>query len=128
MPAWKLLRMATIEGAKAIGLGDEIGSLEVGKRADLIAVDVNVPSMQPVYSYPMRNLVPNLVYSARGCEVAMSIVEGRVIMQDGKINGIDEMEYINDIQKYPEDIGKRAADEFFRINGTNAQFMSEGKL
>lgn len=128
MPAWKVLRMATIEGAKAIGLGDLVGSLEVGKKADFIAIDLNTPSMQPVYTYPMRNIVPNLVYSARGQEVVLAAVDGRVIMKDGKILGIDEKSYIKAVENYPQEIGKRASKEFFEINGTNAQFMKEDKL
>ena len=92
MPAWKALRMATIEGAKAVGVDDIVGSLEPGKQADFIAIDLNYPSMLPVYTYPMRNIVPNLVYSARGQEVALSVVNGRVIMKDQKILTIDENE------------------------------------
>ena len=128
MPAWKALRMATIEGAKAIGVDDIVGSLEPGKQADFIAIDLNVPSMQPVYTYPMRNIVPNLVYSARGWEVALSAVNGKVIMRDQKVLAVDEAELIADAGKYAEGIGQRAAKEFFEINGTNAQFMREGKL
>lgn len=128
MPAWKALRMATIEGAKAIGVDDETGSLERGKQADFIAVDLNYPSMQPVYTYPMRNIVPNLVYSARGCEVALSAVNGRVIMKDQRILTIDEDACIRNIQKYPHEIGVRASKEFFDIHGTNARFMEEEKL
>ena len=90
MPAWKALRMATIEGAKAVGLGDTVGSLESGKRADFIAIDLNCPSMLPVYTYPMRNMVPNLVYSARGAEVSLVAVDGKVIMQDGTFTYVDE--------------------------------------
>ena len=77
--------MATIEGARAIGLGDTVGSLEPGKQADFIAVRLDVPSMMPVYTYPMRNIVPNLVYSARGHEVDLSVVAGKVIMKDRKL-------------------------------------------
>ena len=128
MPAWRALRMATIEGAKAIGADDIIGSLEVGKQADFIAVDLSVPSMLPVYTYPMRNIVPNLVYSARGQEIVLSVVNGRVIMKDQKILTIDEKEYLEDIQRYPQGIGARAAEEFFFVHGTNARFMEEGKL
>jgi 5-methylthioadenosine/S-adenosylhomocysteine deaminase len=128
MPAWKALRMATIEGARAVNLGDTVGSLEVGKQADFIAIDLSQPSMLPVYTYPMRNIVPNLVYSARGHEVCLSVVNGKVIMKDGKLTTIDEESYIEDIQKYPEGIGERAAKEFFEINGTNARFMAENKL
>ncbi len=128
MPAWKALRMATIEGAKALGLDSEIGSLEVGKKADFIAVDLRFPSMQPVYTYPMRNIVPNLVYSARGEEVTLAAVDGNVIMKDRKIVGIEEKEYIDAVTYCPKDIGERAEKEFFEINGTNAHFMRENKL
>jgi 5-methylthioadenosine/S-adenosylhomocysteine deaminase len=128
MPAWRALRMATIEGARAIGLGGLVGSLEVGKRADFIAIDLMKPSMSPVYSYPMRNMVPNLVYSARGDEVCLSVVDGKIIYQDGQFRNVDEREIIGEIGKYPESIGRRAAEEFFSIKGTNAIFMEEGKL
>ncbi|MCR3955186.1 MAG: amidohydrolase family protein [Gudongella sp.] len=128
MPAWRALRMATIEGARAIGLGDVVGSLEAGKRADFIAIDLEKPSMSPVYSYPMRNMVPNLVYSARGDEVCLSAVEGEIIYRDGKFMNVDEDEIIGEVGVYPDSIGKRASGEFFSINGTNAVFMKEGKL
>ncbi|MBQ6949174.1 MAG: amidohydrolase family protein, partial [Firmicutes bacterium] len=128
MPAWKALRMATIEGAKAIGVDDIVGSLEPGKQADFIAINLNVPSMQPVFTYPMRNIVPNLVYSARGSEVALSVVNGKVIMKHQKVLAVDEQAIIADAAKYVEGIGQRAAAEFFEINGTNAQYMREDKL
>ncbi|WMJ77075.1 MULTISPECIES: amidohydrolase family protein [unclassified Sedimentibacter] len=128
MPAWRALRMATIEGARAIGLGDIVGSLEIGKEADFIAVNLNHPSMQPVYTYPMRNIVPNLVYSARGCEVDTSVVHGDIIMRNRKLQHVEEMEHIEAIKAHPNRIGEAAAKEFFDINGTNARFMAEGKL
>jgi 5-methylthioadenosine/S-adenosylhomocysteine deaminase len=128
MPAWKALRMATIEGAKAVGVDDIVGSLEIGKQADFIAIDLDYPSMLPVYTYPMRNIVPNLVYSARGQEVALSVVAGKVIMRDQKMTLIDERASLEKIKQYPEGIGQRAAEEFFRIHGTGAVFMEEGKL
>lgn len=128
LPAWRALRMATIEGAQALGLDDTIGSLEVGKCADFIAIDYMHPSMLPIYTYPMRNMVPNIVYSARGEEVVLSVVNGKIVMKDRKLVNVDEMEYISKMNDCPDDIGKRAADEFFAINGTNAQFMREEKL
>lgn len=128
MPAWRALRMATIEGAKAVGVDDIVGSLEPGKQADFIAVDLDTISMMPVYTYPMRNIVPNLVYSARGREVVLSVVAGKVIMRDQKLLNVDEQQLIEEVKKYPEEVGKRAAKEFFEIHGTNAQFMEEGKL
>ncbi len=128
MPAWKALRMATIEGARAIGLGDDVGSLEIGKKADFISINLNNPSMQPVFTYPMRNIVPNLVYSARGCEVDLSVVNGKIIMKDRVLLNINENDSLEKIKLYPERIGNAAAKEFYDINGTNAQFMQEGKL
>ena len=128
MPAWRALRMATIEGAQAVGLGDKVGSLEPGKQADFIAIDLNCPSMQPVYTYPMRNMIPNLVYSARGPEVALAAVDGKVIMRDGKFTNVELEDYLAEIPQYPDAIGQRAAEEFFAINGTNARFMKEDKL
>lgn len=128
VPAWRALRMATIEGARAVGLGDLVGSLEVGKRADFIAIDLNKPTMMPVYTHPMRNIVPNLVYSARGEEVALVAVDGKVIYRDGVILTIDAAECLAEARQYPEQIGQQAAEQFLRINGTNAQFMREHKL
>ena len=128
MPAWKALRMATIEGARAVGLGDLVGSLEVGKRADFIAIDLRKPSMLPVFTQPMRNIIPNLVYSARGEEVALSVVDGKIIYKDGKIIEIDEQECLQAVEKYTEGIGEKASAEFWGINGTNARFMREEML
>lgn len=128
MPAWRALRMATIEGARAAGVGDIVGSLEPGKQADFIAVDLDFPSMLPVFTHPMRNMVPNLVYSARGEEVSHSVVAGKIVMKDRKLVNIDEKNYLDAVKDRPESIGKRAEKEFFAINGTNAQFMKEGKL
>ena len=81
-----------------------------------------------IYTYPMRNMVPNIVYSARGEEVVLSVVNGKIVMKDRKLVNVDEMEYMSKMNDCPDDIGKRAADEFFAINGTNAQFMREEKL
>ena len=53
-PAWEVLRMATIEGAQAVGLGDEVGSLEAGKQADLILVDLTELNLSPVLEAPVR--------------------------------------------------------------------------
>lgn len=122
------MMLATIEGARAVGLGNLVGSLEVGKRADFIAIDLNKPSMLPVYTIPMRNIVPNLVYSARGEEVALSVVEGKVIMKDGRITTVNEEEYYAEVSKYTDGIGERASKEFWEINGTNAEFMRNDKL
>ena len=128
MPAWKCLRMATIEGAKAIGIANITGSIEVGKHADIICIDLNTPSMCPVYTTPMRNMVPNLVYSARGNEVATVIVDGRILMENHKPVTFDVKEVVVKAQKHADIIGEKAAPLFNEINGMNAQYMNEDKL
>ena len=83
--------------------------------------------MLPVYTYPMRNMVPNLVYSARGPEVSLVAVDGKVIMRDGTFTYVDEKEYLAAIPQC-QSHRQAAAEEFFAINGTNAHFMREDKL
>lgn len=81
------LTMATIGGARAINMEHEIGSLERGKRADIILVDVRRTSMQPVY-----NLYSHLVYTAKATDVHTSIINGRVVMQNRRVLTLDEAE------------------------------------
>ena len=90
MPAWEVLRMGTIEGAQALGLGDEIGSIEVGKKADLIFIDVTEANVLPILDGPIRTLVPNLIFAATGQEVKHSMVDGKFIMRDRKLLSADE--------------------------------------
>ena len=126
MPAWKALRMATIEGAQAIGR-DDIGSIEEGKWADLIAVDLHQPTMQPVFTQPMRNLVPNLVYSARGSEVVMTMVEGKILYDGKKVHTIEEENLYKQLEETVEAISKKARPDFEKAHGVNQRFMKEGK-
>ncbi|ONI79958.1 amidohydrolase [Actinosynnema sp. ALI-1.44] len=109
MPAWEVMRMATIDGARAIGLGDQIGSLEVGKQADLITVDLSGASLGPVLGEPVRNIIPNLVYSARGTEVRMVMVAGRVLMRDGEVLTMDERSVLDDARDAAQAIADRVA-------------------
>ncbi len=128
MPAWKVLRMATIEGAKALGIDKVTGSIEVGKSADLILIDLKHPQLAPIYTIPMRNLAPNLVYAARGNEVDTVIAHGKVIVEHRIPQTFDLEEIIEDAQRYADDIGGKAKEQFEEINGRNAQYMREGKL
>lgn len=85
------LEMATINGARALMWEDEIGSLEVGKKADLILVDVMRPNWLPLHDF---SLVPNMVYSGDGADVDTVIVDGRVIMEGGEVQTLDEKEVL----------------------------------
>jgi 5-methylthioadenosine/S-adenosylhomocysteine deaminase len=89
MPAWQVLRAATMGGARALGIADTVGSLEVGKAADLIMLDASRPPIAPVLLHPARNIVPNLVYGESGSNVVLNMVAGRVIYRDGDFTMID---------------------------------------
>lgn len=128
MPAWQVLRMATVDGAKAIGLGDVVGSLEEGKRADFVLIDLESPTMMPVYTHPMRNLVPNLVYSCRGNEVVVTAVDGRVLYKDGCYLTIDPSEVRKRVLPIAERISQEAEKDFKKVKGPNIKYMEQGKL
>ncbi|MCP4681731.1 MAG: amidohydrolase [Desulfobacterales bacterium] len=84
MDAHTVLKMATIDGAGALGMEHISGSLEVGKKADIIIVDTNKPHLTPMYS-PYSHLV----YAARGDDVSHSIINGRLVMEDRKLLTLD---------------------------------------
>lgn len=127
-PAQKCLRMATIEGARAIGLGDVTGSLEVGKAADIILIDLKSPSLSPVITYPMRNIVPNLVYAGRGSEVETVICNGKVIVENRKPVTFDLDEAIAEAQQQADIISQKAAPRFFKTHSVIAQYMEQDML
>jgi 5-methylthioadenosine/S-adenosylhomocysteine deaminase len=83
--AWAVCEMATIGGARALGLDAEIGSLEPGKRADLIAVRTDTPRMTPLLGGAQGNLHHNLVHAVQGGDVDMTMVSGQVVVDGGQL-------------------------------------------
>jgi 5-methylthioadenosine/S-adenosylhomocysteine deaminase len=112
-PAWKVLRMATIESARAIGKGDEIGSLRAGKKADIIIIDMMQPAVAPIIKYPVRNIVPNLVYSAKGSEVETVIIDGESIIEDFKVLSVNERTVVSEAMAAAKRVCDKAAKDFF---------------
>ncbi|PYQ52866.1 MAG: amidohydrolase [Acidobacteria bacterium] len=92
-PAPAVLEMATLGGARALGMEDRLGSLEVGKRADLVVVSLAAPRLHPLY-----DAVSHLVYVAKGADVSGVVVEGRVLMRDGKVLTLDETAVIREAE------------------------------
>lgn len=82
------IQMATIMGAEALGLDSQIGSIEVGKKADLILIDTNAANMTPDSS----NITSNIVYSANGSNVDTTICNGKILMENKKLTVLDEDE------------------------------------
>ena len=99
LTAQKMFKIATIEGAKAIGLEKEIGSLEVGKKADIIALDLNQASFHPFY-HP----ISNIVYTALGNEVSFVMCNGQVLMEDYKIKTLNEQNIFKQTEVFAEKV------------------------
>ena len=104
LPATRALRMATIDGAKALGLDAEIGSIEVGKRADLALV-----RLDGLHSTPVEDVVSAVVYSAQPDDVGTVLIDGEFVLRDGKLLTIDERETILTASSEAEKL-KLAAD------------------
>jgi 5-methylthioadenosine/S-adenosylhomocysteine deaminase len=98
-PAPKVLEMATLGGARALGMEDRLGSLEPGKRADLVVVDVGAARM-----HPMFDAVSHLVYATKGSDVRHSVIEGRVVMRDRKLTTLDEARVLAEADRYREPV------------------------
>ena len=90
MPAHKALRMATLDGAKALGWQAEIGSLEIGKYADAIAIKMNTIQQQPLY-----NIASQLLYTNSGSRVTHSWVAGKALLKDSKLQSLNESSLIH---------------------------------
>src|SRR6185503_4672851 len=88
-PANRVLRMATIDGARAMGLDSEIGSLEAGKRADVAIV-----RMGGLHATPAAEVISALVYSAQPSDVDTVMIDGELVLRDGKFITIDESETV----------------------------------
>ncbi|MBE9521243.1 MAG: amidohydrolase [Proteobacteria bacterium] len=101
MTAVETLEMATIGGARVLAADNEIGSLEPGKKADLIVLDLNQPHLTPLYNIPSH-----LVYAARGADVIHSIINGKVVMRNRELKTIDEKTILAEMASMGEKIKK----------------------
>jgi len=103
LPAARVLRMATIDGARALGLEEEIGSLEAGKRADVIVVDLD-----QLHSTPPGDVVSALVYSAVAADVRATVIDGQMLMRDRDLLTMNEASVIEDANREANALAKRA--------------------
>ncbi len=108
-----VLRMATIEGARCLGLDHEIGSLEVGKKADIAMVDMRTSWCNPLRQ---QNLITNLVYNANGSDVRYVFVDGELLVDGGTLTRFDESELIAEAQIVAERVWT-ASEHLFAKEG-----------
>ena len=109
IPAEAALEMATLSGAEALGLGDQLGSIEVGKKADLVLFDTERPEWQAMW-----NPVSNLVYNADGRSVHTVIVDGRVVVDAYRQSFVDEPKLFAKVQEIGEQLQARTGITFPR--------------
>jgi 5-methylthioadenosine/S-adenosylhomocysteine deaminase len=120
--------LVCFEGAQAIGLGDAIGSLEAGKQADLILVDLSALNLSPMLDAPVRNIVPNLIYAASGHEVKTVMVAGRVLVRDAQVLTADEAAIRAEAQAQAEALAQRVAANPVHKGMALLEAMKTGRL
>jgi 5-methylthioadenosine/S-adenosylhomocysteine deaminase len=96
-------------GARGLGMEKEIGSLETGKKADVILVDVDTPWCRPIRT---QNLATNLVYNANGSDVTDVIIDGRVVVKNREITTVDRKAILKETQERAERIWSDASELF----------------
>lgn len=94
IPAYEVLKMATVNGAKALGLESKIGSIEENKLADIIIINPDTEQMQPI-----NDIFADLVYNAKGSNVETTIVNGKILMENRKLNFCDEENIFDECDK-----------------------------
>ncbi len=99
MSAETVLRAATLGGAEVLGAADKIGSVAVGKKADLIMLNLRQPHL-----CPLHNPVSQLVYAAKGSDVIHSVVNGRVVMRDRRLTTLNEAAVLAEMERIGETI------------------------
>ncbi|HDJ50661.1 MAG TPA: hypothetical protein ENF25_00470 [Thermoprotei archaeon] len=98
-----ILEMATIRGAKALNLEKEVGSIEVGKKADIITINYWDPKLMP-----LNDPVSHIVYAAHGDDVSDVIIDGKLIMRNRRVLTIDEDQVLKDVWKHAQELFERA--------------------
>jgi len=109
IPAETALELATLTGAQALGVGDDIGSIEPGKKADLVLFDTQRPEWQTLF-----NPINNLVYNADGRSVHTVIVDGRVVVDAYRQSFVDEPKLFSRVQEMGEKLLARTGVSFPR--------------
>lgn len=106
VPAYTAIKMATINGAKALGIDHEVGSIEVGKKADMIIVDLEKP-----HFYPRLDPVASIVYSAQASDVKTVICNGQFLMEDREIKTFDETIVYHQADRCAKQLIKKAQED-----------------
>ncbi len=102
LPSGECLRMATIYGAKALGQGEQLGTLEVGKKADLVILDFKKPHL-----VPRHNIMAHTVYSAQSSDIMTVIVNGQIVMENRELKTVDEERIMFEVERCAGELLRR---------------------
>ncbi len=128
LPAPAVLRIGTVGGARALGIDDLVGTIEAGKRADLVTVDLTHPSVAPTVTEPLHTAIPNLVYGAGGGLVDHVLVDGAVVVEDGTVTTLDADAVVAEARERADRIFDDAAEEWRRADSELVGAVEDGWL
>ena len=128
LPCWESLKLGCKGGAEVLGIEDKIGTLEVGKKADIITVDISKVNMTPSVSKPFHNFISNLVYSSSGYEIDNVIINGKMDMEKGEFNHIDEKSIIRKAKERAKDIFEDAEEDWREAESYLVKKTDEGLI
>jgi 5-methylthioadenosine/S-adenosylhomocysteine deaminase len=126
LPPWESIKLATITGAHVLGLEDKIGSLRVGKSADILTFNLHYAHLTPIIHKPFKNIIANLIYSSKGNEVDNVIIAGKPIIIDGKFLHVDEDSIINDANKRAQDLFEDITEDWLKIDSKMVSYHKKG--
>jgi 5-methylthioadenosine/S-adenosylhomocysteine deaminase len=110
LDAWSVCRMATVGGARALGMDSQVGSIEPGKQADLIAVRTDTPRMTPLLASRDGNIHHNLVHAVRGGDVDMTMVAGQIVVEGGMLQTANLRSLLDEANRLVPDLFRRRAE------------------
>jgi 5-methylthioadenosine/S-adenosylhomocysteine deaminase len=99
LPAEQVFAMLTIDGARAVGMGERLGSLEAGKLADIMVLDFDSPNLTPCYDFYSQ-----LIYAAAAADVCHVMIHGKIVMLDRKMLTLDEAEVKAEVRRIAQEI------------------------
>ncbi len=128
IPAWEALQLVSVLGSHNLGLEKKVGTLEVGKQADIITIDLKKVNLTPEIYKPFYNFIPNLVYSMNGNEVDNVIINGEMIIHNYKFEKIDTKSIIDDVNQRATRIFVDAEEDWIQADSQLVDFHRKGLI
>ncbi len=126
LPAWKALDLGTVGGARALGLADRVGTIEVGKRANLAVFPLDTPSVASAVGEPLHTAVPNLVYGGARAETVL--VDGQPVFLDGKFTALDGRAILEEANERARALFGRASEDWRKAGSKLVSDVEAGWL